>query len=358
MTVIEVRGRGGQLLERHRTWATEVRVGRALDNDLILEDEYVSPHHLRLRRAEDGWRFEDLDSLNGVQRTRGISPDGTLRSGAEIQLGQTTLHVYEDTHEAAPARPLDNAEERLAGLGEPRVWLGLGIALCVLLGLSMFWSSITEFKVQTVLSPIAGELLYSVGIAGAWALVSRLLRHKAHFGAHLSIWLVPGVATPLALFLAAWAGYNLGSARVEAIVASGLDLLATSLAIWASLTLATPLHQERRIVAAVGTALVLLGLDVVEELQWESEFSSHPDYYARVLGPSLLWASARPEEALNARLPALFEQADREAQDADEAEDDPTAPAETPPDTSVPEAAAARGLDPEPVAHRERQRRS
>ena len=49
MTVVEVRGRGGQLLERFRSGKCEIHIGRAFDNDIIVEDRYIYPHHLRIR---------------------------------------------------------------------------------------------------------------------------------------------------------------------------------------------------------------------------------------------------------------------------------------------------------------------
>lgn len=41
-------------------------VGRNADNDLVIDDPYVSRYHARIWRQPEGYRLEDLDSLNGT----------------------------------------------------------------------------------------------------------------------------------------------------------------------------------------------------------------------------------------------------------------------------------------------------
>jgi pSer/pThr/pTyr-binding forkhead associated (FHA) protein len=43
-----------------------VSIGRSSDNTLILDEEFVSDHHARLRVKDDGWWLEDLSSTNGT----------------------------------------------------------------------------------------------------------------------------------------------------------------------------------------------------------------------------------------------------------------------------------------------------
>jgi putative peptide zinc metalloprotease protein len=43
-----------------------VTVGRAPDNDLVVNDKYVSRYHARIWREPHGYRLEDLDSVNGT----------------------------------------------------------------------------------------------------------------------------------------------------------------------------------------------------------------------------------------------------------------------------------------------------
>ena len=49
-----------------RRFITLVRIGRAVDNDLVIDDEVVSAHHLELRPSDTGWQLVDLGSTNGT----------------------------------------------------------------------------------------------------------------------------------------------------------------------------------------------------------------------------------------------------------------------------------------------------
>ncbi|MDD6372890.1 MAG: FHA domain-containing protein [Bifidobacteriaceae bacterium] len=73
-----------------------VTLGRAADNVVILDDEFVSSHHARvfLDPASGNWAVEDLNSTNGTvvngQRIRGavMLPPGVL-----VRIGATTFEL-------------------------------------------------------------------------------------------------------------------------------------------------------------------------------------------------------------------------------------------------------------------------
>ena len=51
---IEVLARDGEVQLRSRIETPEARIGRAFDNDIVVNDPHVAPHHLRIFRGEDG----------------------------------------------------------------------------------------------------------------------------------------------------------------------------------------------------------------------------------------------------------------------------------------------------------------
>jgi pSer/pThr/pTyr-binding forkhead associated (FHA) protein len=69
----------------------EIRIGRAPNSDLVLDDDYVSAQHARLQKVEDGWILQDLNSTNGTfvdgQRIGApvaITPETQVRIGKTI----------------------------------------------------------------------------------------------------------------------------------------------------------------------------------------------------------------------------------------------------------------------------------
>ena len=71
-----------------------VTIGRAPDNTLVIDDDYVSSHHARVYLANGGWVVEDLGSTNGtfVGQSRLAKPVSVL-PGARIRLGRTVLEL-------------------------------------------------------------------------------------------------------------------------------------------------------------------------------------------------------------------------------------------------------------------------
>ena len=74
--------------------APMVRIGRSLDNDIVLADDPVSAAHCQLERIDSAFRLTDLDSTNKTW-VNGRSIDTiVLKSGDEIRVGRTTF-VFE-----------------------------------------------------------------------------------------------------------------------------------------------------------------------------------------------------------------------------------------------------------------------
>jgi hypothetical protein len=71
-------------------------IGRAADNDIALEDDWISARHLRLRRQNGAWIAEDLGSTNGT-RVNGRPLTGTVpvRTGDVLDLGRVKLKVVD-----------------------------------------------------------------------------------------------------------------------------------------------------------------------------------------------------------------------------------------------------------------------
>ena len=71
-------------------------IGRSADNDIALEDDWISARHLRLRRQNGAWIAEDLGSTNGT-RVNGRPLNGTLpvQSGDVLDLGRVKLKVVD-----------------------------------------------------------------------------------------------------------------------------------------------------------------------------------------------------------------------------------------------------------------------
>jgi hypothetical protein len=79
--------------------AAIVRIGRAADNDIAINNQRVSRYHAHVRRVEASWLIYDLDSTNGTyvdgQRVVAAQPR-PLTPGSVLRLGDYDLQVRDD----------------------------------------------------------------------------------------------------------------------------------------------------------------------------------------------------------------------------------------------------------------------
>ncbi|HEU4663671.1 MAG TPA: FHA domain-containing protein [Dokdonella sp.] len=252
VTWIEVVPRHREHALRQRVDADSLTLGRAWDNDIVLDDPHVAAHHLRLARDEAGaWTAHDLGSVNGlhVEGERGRRDRVALAPHVTLQVGQCLVRLHRGDEDVAPEVPLQRRSPWPAALAL--------VALVVLVALLEQWRGETgEPKlIRYVTGSLALATLLSLWTA-AWALVSRLFSGHARFGAHLLVAaagvLAYSLYDPLCEFLAfalswprlelyAWAGawialaatcfahlrvVGSGHLRLKAIVVAALATLA------------------------------------------------------------------------------------------------------------------------------------
>jgi ABC transport system ATP-binding/permease protein len=70
---------------------TEVRVGRARENDIVVEHPSLSRQHARLVLEDDDWKIVDSSSANGIRINGETYAMSALRPGDVIELGHVKL---------------------------------------------------------------------------------------------------------------------------------------------------------------------------------------------------------------------------------------------------------------------------
>lgn len=200
---VEVLARNGEVVERHRVQDLPVRVGRGYDNDIVVDDPYVAPHHLTigLESAGDGTPAllvaRDAGSQNGVfveGRRPGWSlasrrgraqrqPRVTLAPDTVLRIGHTLLRVRQ-AEEPVPAELVDTTshgwEGALPGL--------VAVAAIVMVTALATWIGDAEDKellqyIMAVLGYVGGALVW----ATFWSILNRIFGGRVRFGRHLFI---------------------------------------------------------------------------------------------------------------------------------------------------------------------------
>ena len=68
-----------------------ITVGREADNDIVVDDAYVSRYHLQLRKQFGRYTLVDVDSRGGTRVNNTAVREHVLQAGDRIQIGHTCM---------------------------------------------------------------------------------------------------------------------------------------------------------------------------------------------------------------------------------------------------------------------------
>jgi hypothetical protein len=309
--LLEVLARDGSVRFSHAVQAWPLRIGRGLDNEVIVDDPYLAAQHLALHQRTDGTlSLHALGSLNGAvlgrQRLRAgeqaeLKP---LPEGMVFEAGGTRFRLRLAGETLAPERALPSH----APLRSSVVWLLLFWALSLF---GHWLGSSPADKATDWLPAVLGVPLAVVGWCLLWGLLSKLFQGRFEFWAHLKTlapllllmealsWALPGLA---GMFSWAWLSRVAGS--VTAVLAVWLLVRHASLV----------LPAQRRVVVAVGVLGFLASSAIVLTLneQRSERYFSEP-YLASLPPPALRLAKPLTTEAFIAGTPGLKAELDASA---------------------------------------------
>ncbi|MCP4470641.1 MAG: FHA domain-containing protein [Gammaproteobacteria bacterium] len=177
--ILEISTRG---LHRYEPIEAEVTtLGRALDNDIILSDPTVAPHHLKIIRHQDG-RLE-LVNLAAVNPTRvetlPIDTRELTRLPAGIEIGRVHLQLLARDNPVAETRPLAGNGRRGHLFGHP-YWAILLALICICVGaLDFHLNFYTSFKWSDLFKYVLRETVLTIGaFVLALSILERLLVNR------------------------------------------------------------------------------------------------------------------------------------------------------------------------------------
>lgn len=197
LALLEVLDRDGQVRQSYIVDDLPFRVGRALDNDLVLSDPHVAPEHLRLQAGERGLVLVVGDTRNGVMLGSRQWPAGQQlplpaeASPMDLTVGRTRLRLRLPGAALAPEMPL------AAALARSRRMTPVVVAALVLLA-GLVFTTYIESDPDGLGRAVAGMLVASISGAaiwcGLWSLLSKTFTRQAHFGWHLRVFLLASIA--------------------------------------------------------------------------------------------------------------------------------------------------------------------
>jgi len=177
--ILEINARG---LHRYEVIsAGTTTIGRALDNDIILSDPTVAPHHLQIvQHADDSIELINLASINPTQLDRQVIDTLVIEKlPVALEIGRVQATLLSRDQPVAATRPLAGNRAHRHPFGHA-YWALLLVLGCLLVsGLDFFLSSYNSFKWGDLLKHLLHETILTIGgFVLALSILERLLVNR------------------------------------------------------------------------------------------------------------------------------------------------------------------------------------
>lgn len=290
MIVLEVLDRSGRVRERSRLNSFPVRLGRAYDNDIILDDECVSPYHLRIERNDQGVLCAtDLQSENGLYQIPSLRRVDALALESDNQLlvGNTHIRLRRSDFAVAPTVLANRRRaSALNQLASWRVLLPLLVAVASLILLEKYSLTFQKIKYQEMVLDTLSPMLGLMAWAGIWAFVGRILGHRAAWLAHANMVMLAMLALFGLDYFTAYYSFAFSADTSASLIESlALTLIGGSL-LFGHLHFATQLRRKTVAWTSGLLAVGVLGIALFSSHVRNSEFSSNLDFPGTLLPPA------------------------------------------------------------------------
>lgn len=284
--LLERDGRVRQAIEVHRWPAT---IGRAFDNDVVLDDAHVAPLHARI--AADATGALRLEVADGVVNAVRIGAT-TVAAGQQVplprgawQIGGSPLRVRWPGEALKP-------ERAMAARGR---WWGLGLLGGLLLALEMGEVLVgldPGARATAWLYPLLAVIGAIVLWASLWGLASKIFAHRFAFWPHLAVALRWLLAIGVVNLLLPLIGFALSWTWLVALAGFAIGLLAVG---WLYQHARLVLPSMRRALGAALAALWVLGTGAtLINTHQSSDRWAGPLYLHRLAPPALRLAPTVP----------------------------------------------------------------
>lgn len=316
--VVEHLHANGSVIERVVLTGLELRIGRALDNNLVLDDPHCAAHHAVLRVDGQGQaHLHDLDTVNGICIDAGWKKPKRhavyiVTDDSKIQLGSSTIRIRNTQWPLAPEIPVSSQ----------RTWPKAAIALVAVVAYAIWrtWLRDIDETPPLYLSEIMGLVVVLAIWSTGYALLGRLLGGHDRFFKHLLIVCcayVGGMMLDHLLELLAFSFYWLWPLRISTYV----TVLVLALTIRAHMRIADPRHWP---VLRWGIALMaVLAIAVPLAQTWiSSKRLTHIQLMNDIAHPALRLASPVSVREFMDSTASLQERADAQRKVSDSGNED------------------------------------
>ncbi len=155
-------------------------IGRAFDNDIILSDPSVSPHHLEIDQDENGYVLRNLSEENGtlLEQKKMDMLATSITLPVSVNLGDLKARILSHKTSVAPTRIKSQSKGLFRFLNHP-IWVGCLFLLTLgLIFFDRYQSVWFEKDLFFYLNQLLPSLFIMLGLTLVIGGISRLTTHR------------------------------------------------------------------------------------------------------------------------------------------------------------------------------------
>jgi len=285
--ILEEVNRLGHVTGRHVFDHFPLSIGRGYQNDLIIDDPFVSAQHVVINETENGWHVEDRQSENGIKYRFHSTQShlNHLNSGDEIILGRTRLRLLSPWHPVPKTSLLPTKSSISKMLAYPTVTIGVIAVAIIILLIDAQLSTAIKTGAEKLLASILPPFLFALFWAGFWTFVGRVITHRASFIPHFVAAILVFIISTSTATLSEYITYNLHTTLPATLIEFIIIGFTLAGLLYVNLSNSTNLNRYSTLVTSHSVAWTVLLLGLFMQYVNKPDFSHSPDYASDLKPP-------------------------------------------------------------------------
>ena len=285
--IIEEVNRLGHVTGRHSFDQFPVTIGRGYQNDLIIDDPYVSVEHVCINETDNGWLIEDKQSENGIKYRLHSTQSHVnhLNSGDEMTLGRTRLRLLSPWHPVAKTHLLPTKTSLSKILAHPAVATCTVLLALILLLVENQLSTAVKTGFEKLLASAFPTFIFALVWAGIWAFVGRVITHRASFLPHFIAALMVFIISMTTASISSYITYNLSTTFPASLLEFFIIGFTIAGLFYINLTNSTNLNKRSNLITSHAVAWSMLLMGLFMQYVNKPEFSHAPEYASELKPP-------------------------------------------------------------------------
>ncbi len=316
--IIEILDRFGKVKQRNRVEQYPFTIGRSYENNIIIDDPYISPVHLtiELNTSNDNnlLTVKDNDSDNGLFSIAPLKQHDNLiiHDNLRIRIGHTDVRfrsLHYQVKETALQRSTPSKLSMLATnfYSFLFIWIVTGGILL----LDEYFAETGQVNTKSTFSGIVAMYFLYTAWAGLWSIASKIITHRFYFTFHAILVSLIIFGLSVIEVISENIEFSFSLVNFSWWVLAVTTLLFTIALIYGHLSFSSTLSKKKMFIAAILSAGSINFVIHLTQFLGKPEYSSQLVYSKSIKAPDFIMSNIRTSNDFFAAAVDLKDQVDQ-----------------------------------------------